>query len=84
MMNSDRIDKRNFLYPSYRYRGQFSLPNLMFSANLQEFSQRVCYICNIQTRGKLSPQQAWEQIEEIWQQFQRSSSNLGLEKDAIQ
>lgn len=45
----------DFLYPRSRYYGQFKPEYLVFNANLQEFAQRVSYISNLQTNGKLSP-----------------------------
>jgi Fe2+ transport system protein B len=54
--------KHNFLYPRARYRGAVKPEHLVLNANLQEFAQRVSYICNLQTAGKLSPDQAFEQI----------------------
>jgi hypothetical protein len=53
-------DLHNFLYPRSRYRGSVKPENLAFNANLQEFSQRVSYICGLQTNGKLNPNQAFQ------------------------
>ncbi|MFW5766643.1 MAG: DUF7219 family protein, partial [Coleofasciculus sp.] len=50
--------KHNFLFPHARYRGAVKPEHLVLNANLQEFAQRVSYICNLQTAGKLSPDQA--------------------------
>jgi len=55
--------KHNFLYPRAHYRGAVKPEHLLLNANLQEFAQRVSDICNLQTVGKLSPDQAFEQIE---------------------
>ncbi len=40
-------DLHNFLYPRRRYQGSVKPENLVFNANLQEFSQRVSYICGL-------------------------------------
>lgn len=55
-------DLHNFLYPRSRYRGSVKPENLVFNANLQEFSQRVSYICGLQTNGKLNSNEAVQQI----------------------
>lgn len=78
MINCDNLDKNNVLYQYYKYQGQFTPENLAFNANLQEFSQRVSYICNLETRGKLSPQESYEQIENLWQQLTKSFQTLGI------
>ncbi len=53
----------NFLYPRRRYQGSVKPENLVFNANLQEFSQRVSYICGLQTGDKLTPNEAVQQSE---------------------
>ena len=68
----------NFLYPHSPYHGNVGSQDLVFNANLQEFSQRVGYICNFQTAGKLSTEEAYEQIESLWKQLKRSKKTLGI------
>jgi hypothetical protein len=69
-------DKEEFLTPRGRYRGEVKPENLVFNANLQEFAQRVSYLCNLQTNGKISPEEAYEQIKTLWQQLEASKSQL--------
>ncbi len=64
--DKDKRDKENFIFPRTSYRGEFTPENLMFNANLQEFAQKVSYICNLDTNGKISPQVAYKQIKELW------------------
>ncbi len=64
------------LFPKSRYYGAFTPENLMFNANLQEFSHRVSIICSLETGGKISSQEAYLQIAELWQQLERSKRNL--------
>lgn len=56
----------NFLYTKAHYRGSISPNNLVFNANLQEFAQRISYIANLETAGKISSQEAYQQISELW------------------
>lgn len=65
-----------FLFPQSRYYGTFSPENLIFNANLQEFSHRVSIICALETGGKISSQEAYLQIAELWHQLQESKQNL--------
>ncbi len=72
------VDKDEFLYPRSRYYGQVKPENLVFNANLQEFAQRVGYITNLETSGKLSPEEAYIQIKALWEQLKRSKKGLGI------
>ena len=72
------MDRSDFLNPRSRYYGQIRPENLVFNANLQEFAQRVGYICNLQTGGKLSAEESYEQIKSLWKQLKRSKKHLGI------
>jgi hypothetical protein len=74
-------DKDNFLYPRGSYHGQVKPENLVFNANLQEFAQRVSYICNLETGGKLPPEKAYKQIKNLWKDLKRSKKELGIGQD---
>ena len=78
MENSDQTDKEKLLYPRARYYGQIKPENLVFNANLQEFSQKVGYISSLETSGKLAPQEAYQKIDELWKQLKRSKKELGI------
>ncbi|MBD2683090.1 MULTISPECIES: hypothetical protein [Nostoc] len=68
--------KNKFLYPRSRYYGQVKPENLVFNANLQEFAQKVGYITCLETNGKLSPDEAYNQIKALWKQLKRSKKEL--------
>ena len=72
------MDKHNFLYPRSTYHGEFKPEYLVFNANLQEFSQSIGYIANLQTGGKISPIQAYEQIKAAYKCLKRSKKELGI------
>ena len=55
------------------------LEDLAFNTNLQEFLDKVNYICDLETNGKLSPEAAYEQIWEIWKNHYEQSQQV-LEK----
>jgi hypothetical protein len=77
-------DRYNFLYPRGRYRGSVHPENMVFNANLQEFSQRVSLICGLQTNGKLSPEESYRQIHALWKQLKRSKKELGIGQGPFQ
>ena len=64
------------LFPQSRYYGEFTPENLAFNANLQEFSYRVSIICGLETGGKISSEEAYSQVAELWQQLEKSKQNL--------
>lgn len=78
-MPESNPNKDDFLYPHYPYRGEAQPKNIVFNANLQEFAQKVNYICNLETGGKISSEEAYHQIKALWKELK--SSRKGLEMD---
>ncbi|MFN4279168.1 hypothetical protein [Thermosynechococcus sp.] len=70
------MNKYEFLHPHSRYHGDFTPENFLFDANLQEFATRVSYIAGLENSGKLSPQEAYEQIKSLWQELKASKKAL--------
>jgi len=70
------LDKDSFLNPISNFRGKFSPQNLAFDANLQEFTNRISIICALETGGKISPNEAYQQIKELWNKLDQSRQNL--------
>ena len=68
--------KDDFLAPRSAYWGEVTLPNVTFNANLQEFAQRISLICNLETGGKITPVEAYEEIRELWKQLKASKKNI--------
>ena len=67
-----------FLYQRRQYRGRWTPEYLVFDANLQEFAERVGYICSLETNGKLSPQEAYTSLQQLWGQLESSHQQLGI------
>jgi len=76
MAEDPRRAKDDFLIPRSSYWGKPTLPNLTFNANLQEFAQRVSYICNLETGGKINAEEAYGEIKALWKQLKNSKKNL--------
>ncbi|MDJ0570005.1 MAG: hypothetical protein QNJ53_13295 [Pleurocapsa sp. MO_192.B19] len=68
--------KEEFLYPRSKYYGEFTPENLVFDANLQEFAQRISYVCNLENNGKISPEDAYNQIKSLWKELKQSKKEL--------
>ncbi len=71
-------NKFDFLHSQNRYYGQVKLDSLVFNMNLQEFAIAVGDICNLETAGKLSPEESYQKIHSLLQQFERSKTQLGI------
>lgn len=71
-------EKQAFLFPRSRYYRQVLPQNLVFNANLQEFAQRVSFIANLETGGKLSLEESYQQIKVLWKQLKNSKKQLGI------
>jgi isopropylmalate/homocitrate/citramalate synthase len=77
-MERNMVNKDDFLYPRSRYYGQVNPENLVFNANLQEFTQKISYICSLETSGKLTPTEAYDQIKALWKQLKRTKKQLRI------
>jgi hypothetical protein len=67
-----------FLYHNSRYHGQVKPENIVFNANLQEFTQKIGYICSLETAGKITPEDSYEQIKRLWKDLKRTKKQLGI------
>jgi polyhydroxyalkanoate synthesis regulator phasin len=38
----------------------------------------VNFICNLETNGKLSPEEAYNQIKNLWKQLKSAKKQLGI------
>jgi len=71
-----------FLYNNNRYNGEFTPEKLVFNSNLQEFTQKVSYICSLETSGKLTPEESYRLIKSLWKALKRSKKQLGIGADS--
>jgi hypothetical protein len=59
------------------YRGDDWTPtSLVFHQNLESFADRVGLIVALQSNGKLSQEQAYDQIRKIWKKLRESKKDL--------
>ncbi len=68
----------DFIYPRHPYRGKVKPENLVFNSNLQEFAQKISFVCNLETGGKLAPEQAYKRIKSLWKELKKSKKELGI------
>lgn len=74
-------DRESFLTPRARFQGEFTPENLAFDSNLQEFAQRVAYVCALETAGKITPTEAHRRIRVLYEALERSHVGLRIEDD---
>jgi hypothetical protein len=77
-------ERDDFLFPRSRYHGEFTPEKLVFNSNLQEFAQRVNYICGLETNGKVTSEEAYQQIKQLWKKLRSSKKSLGIGKSSEQ
>ena len=70
------LNKERFLFPHSRYRGEFTPENLAFNSNLQEFAQKVSIICNLETNGKVTSEEAYHKIKALWKELKQSKKEF--------
>lgn len=70
--------------PRAPYHGEFTPERMVFNANLQEFAGKVSLICNLETGGKISSEDAYSRIKKLWKDLKASKKSLldeGRNKD---
>lgn len=83
MTDNNTHQLENFFMPRSKYQGKFTPQNLAFDSNLQEFAQQVVLICGLETGGKVSSLEAYNNIKELWKELKISKENLLLEDDDL-
>ena len=64
------------------YRGSdWSPTRLAFHHNLETFAERVGLIVSLQANGKLSQEQAFDQIKSMWKDLRSSKESLLVPED---
>jgi hypothetical protein len=59
------------------YRGSDWTPSrLVFHQNLESFAERVGLIVGLQANGKMSQEEAYDQIKQIWKSLKQSKDSL--------
>jgi hypothetical protein len=77
MTNSEKASKDSFFSPRSRFYGDFTPQTFVFNANLQEFAHRVGYITALQTSGKLSVEESFAKLQQLWSELEHSKTALG-------
>lgn len=76
MADDPQKQKENFTMPRATYHGEFTPERMVFNSNLQEFANRVSLICNLETGGKITSEDAYGQIKKLWKSLKSSKKSL--------
>lgn len=71
-------EKARYVHAKKTYHGELGPEAMVFDANLQEFSQKVAYVCSLENSGKLTPQDAYAEIKRLYKELKQSRKQLGL------
>lgn len=69
-------NKEQFISPYSKYKGKAKPQHIVFDANLQTFSQKVMIISALENNGKISPNDAYDQLKGLWKKLKASKKHL--------
>jgi hypothetical protein len=64
-------------HPDHPYQPN-SPEEILFNDNLREFTVKVGQICGLESNGKISQEEAYRRIRDLWKLLKRSKKNLGI------
>lgn len=70
MDNVSRTFKDDFLYAISPYHGTLNKDKVVFNTRLQQFAHKAGFIANLYTSGKLTPEEAYLQLESLWRELE--------------
>ena len=76
MHNEPPNIKDYFLYPICPYHGTLTKDTVLFNAKLQEFAQKVGFIANLYTGGKLPSEEAYFRVESLWRELESTKTTI--------
>ncbi|MBT9315261.1 hypothetical protein IXB50_07465 [Leptothoe spongobia TAU-MAC 1115] len=76
MSDDPQKQKENLIMPRAPYHGEFTPERMVFNANLQEFASKVSLICNLETGGKITSEDAYGRIKQLWKDLKASKKSL--------
>ena len=77
------INRSEFIHPHSHFYGKSSPENIKFYNLMEDFVQEASLISNLAGNGKMSLDDAFSEIEELWKQVIKSKEDLGIGNSAI-
>lgn len=53
-----------------------AVEKMIFDENMKEFAAKIGIVCNLEVGGKLSPEEAYSRIKELYKELKRSKKGL--------
>ena len=63
---------KSFLYPQSPYAENFTSNNFPLDADLSEFCIIICYVCRLESEGKMTHEEAYNQIKNVWHELRHN------------
>jgi hypothetical protein len=70
----------DFIHPHSHYYGELTPENVQFHNQMEDFVQESTMISNLAGNGKMSLDDAFGEIEKLWQQLIQSKQELRIGK----
>ena len=64
------------MMPRATYHGEFTPERMVFNANLQEFANKISLICSLETGGKITSEEAYIRVKQLWKELKASKKEL--------
>lgn len=68
--------KQDFLYPVSPYYGSLTNDTVIFNAKLQEFAQKIGFLANLHSSGKVPSEEAYSEVESLWRELELTKGNV--------
>ena len=78
------INHADFIRPHSHFYGKPSPENIEFHNLMQDFVQEASLISNLAGNGKMSLDDAFTDIEQLWNQLIKSKEELSMGKDLLE
>ncbi|MBK4731465.1 hypothetical protein JJD41_16570 [Oxynema sp. CENA135] len=72
-----------FLYPHSHFHGELTPENIEFHNKMEDFVQRSSILSNLASNGKISLEQAFTEIGDLWEELcqKKEQLNIGTSSD---
>ena len=81
MMTHNNAD---FIHPHSHYYGELTPENVKFHNEMEDFVQEATMISNLAGNGKMSLENAFGEIEKLWDQLIQSKEDLRIGQSLLE
>jgi len=77
------VNNASFIHPHSHYHGELTPENVKFHNQMEDFVQEASMISNLAGNGKIPLDEAFSEIEQLWQELMKSKEELGIGKSLL-